>query len=184
MIGDVSSHGFPAALIMALSLSAATIYASEVEAPDRGPPGMAEALRDELETTEMYLTLFYGVLDPERASWSTPMPGIPMPSWSGEGEATRLPALDPPMGIADPAGYHARRIPWHVRGGPPPPLHRRALRHAEPGLPVISGERSVVATAARLREAPARDIVTRSSRLERPGIPAEGDDRTAVVLRL
>ncbi|MFW5905129.1 MAG: PP2C family protein-serine/threonine phosphatase, partial [bacterium] len=33
MIGDVSSHGFPAALIMALSLSAATIYASELHSP-------------------------------------------------------------------------------------------------------------------------------------------------------
>src|SRR5512142_928222 len=33
MIGDVSSHGFAAALIMAMAISAAAIYAQEAEAP-------------------------------------------------------------------------------------------------------------------------------------------------------
>src|SRR5690606_21820432 len=56
MIGDVSSHGFPAALIMALSMSAATIYASEVGTPAKVLRHIDDALRGELESTEMYLT--------------------------------------------------------------------------------------------------------------------------------
>ena len=64
MIGDVSSHGFAAALIMALTMSAAAIHASEEESPGEVLRRVHRTLVTELETTEMYLTLFYGVIDP------------------------------------------------------------------------------------------------------------------------
>ncbi|TVP46253.1 MAG: GAF domain-containing protein [Gemmatimonadales bacterium] len=184
MIGDVSSHGFPAALIMALSLSAATIYASEVEAPEEVLSGMAHALRDELETTEMYLTLFYGVLDPEAGEMVYANAGHPHAFvLDAEGEATRLPALDPPMGIADPADYHARRIPWRP-GSDLLLLFTDGLSDTLNLESRLSGERKVVSTVARMREAPARDIVDALFDLERLGDPSEGDDRTAVVVRV
>ncbi|CAN5779462.1 hypothetical protein BH23GEM11_BH23GEM11_03550 [soil metagenome] len=184
MIGDVSSHGFPAALIMALSLSAATIYASEVEAPEKVLSGMAHALSDELETTEMYLTLFYGVLDPEAGEMVYANAGHPHAFVvDAEGEAIRLPALDPPMGIADPAQYHARRIPWRS-GSDLLFLFTDGLSDTLDLDSRMSGERTVVDTAARMRAAPAQEIVDALFALDRLGDPSEGDDRTAVVVRV
>ena len=65
MLGDVSTHGFPAALIMALSMSAASIYALESPDPSEVLRKVDDALRDELESTEMFLSLFYVVIDVE-----------------------------------------------------------------------------------------------------------------------
>ncbi len=184
MIGDVSSHGFPAALIMALSLSAATIYASAVEAPDEVLSGMAESLQDELETTEMYLTLFYGVLDPVAGELVYANAGHPHAFLlDAKGTAARLPALDPPMGIADPSGYHARRVPWHP-GEDLLLLFTDGLSDTLNLTSRVAGEQKVVETAARMRDVPARDLVAALFALEREGNPAEGDDRTAVVVRL
>jgi phosphoserine phosphatase RsbU/P len=184
MIGDVSSHGFPAALIMALSLSAASIYVSEVEAPDRVLSEMAEALRDELETTEMYLTLFYGVLDPERGELVYANAGHPHAfAIRGDGTTKRLPALDTPMGIADPDQYRSCTIPWDAAQDLLL-LFTDGLSDTLDAHSRQAGEARVVATAERLREAPAREIVNALFGLDRGGDPREGDDRSAVVLRL
>ena len=64
MIGDVSSHGFSAALIMAMVMSAAAIYAQEADPPAEVLRRLHRALIDELESTEMHLSIFYGVVDP------------------------------------------------------------------------------------------------------------------------
>ena len=115
MIGDVSSHGFPAALIMALSMSAATIYASEVQSPARVLQEMGDSLMDELESTEMYLTLFYGVVDPRRGELLYANAGHPHAfAIRGDGFAERLAAMDPPMGIAGNVDYHQRAVAWNA----------------------------------------------------------------------
>ncbi|MBW3535017.1 MAG: SpoIIE family protein phosphatase, partial [Gemmatimonadetes bacterium] len=91
MIGDVSGHGFPAALIMALAISAATIYASEFGEPAKVLRHMNDALSDELESTEMYLTLCYAVIDPERSKVAYSNAGHPHAFvLHGDGECTRL----------------------------------------------------------------------------------------------
>jgi len=113
MIGDVSSHGFPAALIMALTMSAASIYANEHVSPARVLAEMDAALIDELETTEMYLTLFYGVLDPAAHTLTYANAGHPHAFLVGaSGEASRLGATDPPVGFAGPDAYGEREIAW------------------------------------------------------------------------
>ncbi len=65
MLGDVSSHGFSAALIMALVLSAAGIHAAEETSPEGMLRRLLESIAQELAETEMHLSLFYGVLDPD-----------------------------------------------------------------------------------------------------------------------
>jgi phosphoserine phosphatase RsbU/P len=184
MIGDVSSHGFPAALIMALSISAATIYATEVESPDRVLKGLAMALQKELESTEMYLTLFYGVLDPVRGELVYASAGHPHAfRISGEGESERLHAMDPPVGIGDPSAYRSRTVPWRVgedllllfTDGLSDPLDPDGLQ---------AGERRVLETVRDQRALPAQTIVRALFDLEREGDASRGDDRTAVVLRL
>jgi sigma-B regulation protein RsbU (phosphoserine phosphatase) len=184
MIGDVSSHGFPAALIMALSISAATIYATEVEAPDRVLRGMAQALQDELETTEMYLTLFYGVLDPEAGELVYANAGHPHAfRISGDGEPERLFATDPPLGIGDPDGYSARTIPWRA-GEDLLLLFTDGLSEPLDPAGLQAGEQRVLDTVQALHALPARQVVEALFALEQEGDATRGDDRTAVVLRL
>jgi sigma-B regulation protein RsbU (phosphoserine phosphatase) len=116
MIGDVSSHGFPAALIMALSMSAATIYASEFGDPSKVLRHIDDALRGELESTEMYLTLFYGVIDPERGLLNYSNAGHPHAFVvHADGTRTRLGATDPPVGIAGPASYAEVEETWSTK---------------------------------------------------------------------
>ena len=185
MIGDVSSHGFPAALIMALSMSAATIYASELRPPARVLEGMSQAVMDELETTEMYLTLFYGVVDPERKELVYANAGHPHAfAIRGDGNVQRLEAMDPPMGIGGTVEYGQRAVPWE----PERDLLLLFTDGLSDGLVEGSrkaGEERVVKEAARLRESPVRDVVRALFDLQAGGSGFEGrDDRTAVVLRV
>ena len=182
MIGDVSSHGFPAALIMALSMSAATIYASEVQSPARVLGEMGHALMAELEGTEMYLTLFYGVVDPQRGELLYANAGHPHAFVIREGGCTeRLPALDPPMGIVGDIEYQQRAIDWEA--------DRDLLLLFTDGLSDdlaedsrSRGEQLVVDTAVNLHGHPLCEIVDALFELDRVGVVTT-DDRTAVVLR-
>ncbi len=184
MIGDVSGHGFPAALIMALSMSAGTIYASEVQAPARVLQGMGEALMDELESTEMYLTLFYGVIDPERGELVYANAGHPHAfAIRADGRAERLEAMDPPMGIAGTVEYQQRSVPW-TTGEDLLLLFTDGLSDNLSSATGPRGEDRVLAEIARLRKEPVDRIVEALFAL-RPGSDGtrRGDDRTAVVLR-
>jgi hypothetical protein len=109
LIGDVSSHGFGAALIMALTMSAVAIHASEGDPPAEVLRRTHLALIDELETTEMYLTLFYGVIDPAEGTIAY--------ANAGHSHAWRVPA----EGRAAAAGRHRpalrHRRPLHLRRG-------------------------------------------------------------------
>jgi sigma-B regulation protein RsbU (phosphoserine phosphatase) len=184
MIGDVSSHGFPAALIMALSMSAATIYASEFPAPAKVLRHIDDALHDELETTEMYLSLFYAVLDPGRRTVTFSNAGHPHAFLvDGGGGATRLAATDPPVGIAGPTAYGQEERPWDPEGD--------LLFLFTDGLSDIltteetpNGEGFVLETVIEHRDRPPAEIVDRLFELargSRPAIPS--DDRTALILR-
>ncbi len=187
MIGDVSSHGFPAALIMALTLSAATIYAAEMSSPASVMTEMGRALRDELESTEMYISLFYAVVDPARGELVYANAGHPHAFLLGrEGEAPeRLPALDPPMGIVGATEYRERVVPWTSS--------RDLLLLFTDGLSddlVVgsrrAGEDRILEEVERLRSREAREIVDALFDLmAEEGAPeATPDDRTAVVLKV
>ena len=63
MIGDVSSHGFRAAMIMALAMSATAIHAQVSHDPCETLAAVLASLREELATTEMFITAFYAVID-------------------------------------------------------------------------------------------------------------------------
>src|SRR5258708_29295131 len=66
MIGDVSGHGYRAALIMALAMSASAIHAQNFVNPGEMLGALLQSLREELETTEMFISMFYAVVDPEQ----------------------------------------------------------------------------------------------------------------------
>lgn len=184
MVGDVSSHGFPAALIMALAISAAAIYASEFATPAKVLRHLDDALHQELESTEMYLTLFYAVLDPVERRLLFSNAGHPHAFIvHGDGRTTRLDATDPPVGFAGADAYDQEEVPWDPESD--------LLFCFTDGLPDSldpdgkeNGEGRVVREVVEKRDRSPEEIVealfqlTAQSRL---GIPP--DDRTALVLK-
>jgi sigma-B regulation protein RsbU (phosphoserine phosphatase) len=114
MIGDVSSHGFSAALIMALTTSAIGIYAKEEETPGEVLRRVHRALIKELESTEMYLSLFYSVLDPGAGALAYANAGHPQAyRLDANGQLARLGATGPPLGVSTVEPYGQRVAPWN-----------------------------------------------------------------------
>jgi len=185
MIGDVSTHGFPAALIMALSMSAASIYALEKGRPSGVLRQLDDALRDELETTEMYLSLFYGILDPKEGTLTYANAGHPHAfAIHDDGTAERLKATDPPVGIAGPSSYGEETVPWEP-GKDLLLLFTDGLSDTLATKESGSGEAAVLEVAVARRKGDPGDLVDdlfNRAAESNPTVPA--DDITALVLRV
>src|SRR5215218_7084976 len=149
-----------AALIMALTMSAVAIHASEGDPPAEVLRRTHLALIDELETTEMYLTLFYGVIDPAEGTIAYANAGHSH-AWRvpAEGEPQRLTVTDPPFGIVDRSTYGEATAPWEAE--------RDLLLLFTDGLSdalergEVEGERVLIEEVVRLRARPADEIVRR-----------------------
>jgi sigma-B regulation protein RsbU (phosphoserine phosphatase) len=113
MLGDVSSHGFSAALVMAMVLSAAGIHAGEAASPQDALRLLMDSVGGELEETEMYLTIFYGVADPRRALLRYANAGHPHAfRLDTDGASTRLAATSAPLGLAPDGEIAGAEVPW------------------------------------------------------------------------
>jgi sigma-B regulation protein RsbU (phosphoserine phosphatase) len=182
MIGDVSSHGFGAALIMALTMSAAAIHASDEESPGEVLRRVHRTLVTELETTEMYLTLFYAVIDPHNRRITFANAGHSHAfRIAANGETTRLGATNPPLGIVDLDSYAEGNAPWSP-GEDVLFLFTDGLSDAL-GQGEVASERVLLEAVVRERAAPLTDILARIFEM---GVPNElpPDDRTAVLVRI
>jgi phosphoserine phosphatase RsbU/P len=113
MIGDVTSHGFGAALIMALVMAASGIHAQSAETPTEVLRRVEQSLTDELARTEMFLTIFYAVLDPKAARLTYANAGHAHAFLVSckTGAATRLDATRPPLGLTTDPGRDVS-LPW------------------------------------------------------------------------
>lgn len=112
LVGDVSSHGYRAALIMALVMSATAIHAQTTADPAETVQALLATLEEELRETEMFLSLCYAVVDPEARTLRWTNTGHPHAFVIGaDGVAVRLEATDPPLGLG-PEALHARVRPW------------------------------------------------------------------------
>jgi phosphoserine phosphatase RsbU/P len=183
MIGDVSSHGFSAALIMALTMSAVGIYAQE-----SGPPGevlrrVRRALIKELETTEMYLTLFYGVLDPAAGQITYSNAGHPHAfRINTRGEAERLGATDPPLGMVATEKFGEATARWNGTGDLVC-LFTDGLSDAYRSRSG-TGETALIQDVVKRRTQPLTDVLDHLFRVTSQtsmGVPP--DDRTALLVR-
>lgn len=112
MLGDVSSHGYSAGLIMALTMSAASLTVRDREEPAEVLRGIHHELVRKLESTEMYMTLCYAVLDPGRGTLRYANAGHPHAFRVGPTGVLRLEALNPPLGIAEFDTYAQREVEW------------------------------------------------------------------------
>ena len=197
MIGDVTSHGFSAALIMALVMAASGIHAESAETPAEVLRRIEESLTDELASTEMFLTVFYAVVDPKAQRLTFANAGHPhaFVVSAQTGAARRLEATRPPLGLATTAGEDAV-LPWARRetllclftdgvteavgtgGG--------SVEGGGGGGGVRFGEERVLGHVARLKDRPARDIVEAiyADLAGFTGGGVAGDDRTVVILKV
>lgn len=182
LIGDVSSHGFGAALIMALTISAVAIHASEGDAPAEVLHRTHRAVIDELENTEMYLTLFYGVIDPAAGTLTYSNAGHGHAfRITATGRAERLDATDPPFGIVDRDTYGETTTEW-APGQDLLFLFTDGLSDAlDAGE--IEGERVLVDEAVRLRGDAPEIVIERLFARAGEATHVPPDDRTAVVVR-
>lgn len=182
MIGDVSSHGFAAALIMALAMSAASIHAAEDDEPAEVLQQIHETLIGELESTEMYLTLFYGVIDPDAGRITFANAGHPhafrIPA---SGSPERLPATNPPLGFADPNAFAQTTATW-TAGEDMLFLFTDGLSDALQGREE-GGEAMLVSTVAANSDQPVAELIDRVFSLRGGDGSVPLDDRTAVLLR-
>ena len=183
MIGDVSSHGFSAALIMALTISAAAIYAQQASAPGEVLRSVHQALKKELDSTEMYMTLFYCVLDPEAGQLVYANAGHPHAfRITADGESERLGATAPPLGMVPLDRYDEATAPWHTSSDLLC-LFTDGLSDAfaDSGA---NGERNLVEQVADDRNKKLDDILNRLfKRAEQASLHIPADDRSAVLVR-
>lgn len=184
MVGDVSSHGFSAALVMALVLSAAGIHAASSLTPDETLTALLDSLATELASTDMYLTVFYGVLDPDGRHLVYASAGHPhafrIPR---EGDPVRLETTAPPLGLAAAGGINRLDLPWDG-GNDLLCLWTDGLVDARNVDGVPFGEAKLLEALSTRRHLPAEEIVQ--------GVFAEADewsstptdDRTLLVMRM
>jgi sigma-B regulation protein RsbU (phosphoserine phosphatase) len=185
MLGDVSLHGFPSALIMTLTMSAAGIYARESTSPAEVLRSLDDALAEELETTEMFLTVFYGVLDPGTRELVFANAGHPHAFLiRDDGTAERLLATDPPVGFAGPDSYQEDTVYWDPERDVLL-LFTDGLSDALATPQRTDGENRILEAATRHRYRPVAEIVDELFALSSGDPEAEvlGDDRTALVVR-
>ena len=183
MLGDVSSHGFSAALIMALVMSAAGIHAAAAVTPDETLSALLESLGTELDTTEMYFTVFYGVLDATGGRLSYANAGHPYAfRIPPTGDPERLEATGPPIGLGSQGAIERRQVVW----GPDDLLClcTDGLVDARNGRGERFGEKRlldlVCARRAETPDAILQAVYSGADGYSSPPI----DDRTLLVLRL
>ncbi|MEO8576540.1 MAG: GAF domain-containing SpoIIE family protein phosphatase [Gemmatimonadales bacterium] len=112
MVGDVSGHGYRAALIMALAMSASAIHAQNSKDPGEMLSMLYGSLREELSSTEMYISVFYGVIEHGSGKLRFANTGHPHAFiLDGDGSFQRLAADAPPLGLSD-AVPGAETVPW------------------------------------------------------------------------
>jgi sigma-B regulation protein RsbU (phosphoserine phosphatase) len=184
MLGDVSLHGFPSALIMTLTMSAAGIYAREADSPAGVLRKLDDALSEELASTEMFLTIFYGVIDPAAGVLVYSNAGHPHAfAMHADGSRERLGATDPPLGFAGPDAYREASIAWRSREDILF-LFTDGLPDALQSVGGVSGEDRILDVAARNRFSTPEEIIDAVFALEPNGDASPlGDDRTALVVR-
>ncbi|MEO7966949.1 MAG: GAF domain-containing SpoIIE family protein phosphatase [Gemmatimonadaceae bacterium] len=158
MIGDVSSHGYRAALVMALVMSASSIHAQSTTDPADMLSALLHTLREELESTEMFVSVFYAVIDPRRGIIRYANTGHPHAFViSASGEVERLPAINPPLGMsADPLS--ARERSW-AAGQDVLLLFTDGISDTRNRLDVRLGEEPILELARRHRHDPPSLVV-------------------------
>jgi phosphoserine phosphatase RsbU/P len=184
MIGDVSGHGYRAALIMALAMSAAAIHAQNAPDPGQMLSMLLATLREELASTEMFISMFFGVLEKKSSVLRYSNTGHPHAFIFGAtGEPRRLVAHGPPLGMSDEAPG-ASVVPWK-KGEDLLVLFTDGVIDAKSPAGDRLGEAKVLEVVGKNRALPPDEILRRVFDMlseHTSGAPSD-DDLTLLVLR-
>ena len=114
LVGDVSSHGLTAAMLMTHVIAAAGIVAQAGQAPDRALKRLLEVIGPELGRAEMHVSMFYGIIDRQRGTLRYANAGHPQAFLlTGADRAPqRLAATAPPLGLGDLGKMKGTSLPW------------------------------------------------------------------------
>jgi sigma-B regulation protein RsbU (phosphoserine phosphatase) len=184
MIGDVSGHGYRAALIMALAMSASAIHAQSAKDPGEMLTMLVATLREELATTEMYISVFFGVIDHTAGKLRYSNTGHPHAFIiSSDGTTRRLSAESPPLGLSDEVPG-AESVPWQ-KGKDLLALFTDGIVDTRDPSGNRIGENAVLDVIRKnLKKAPADIVKSVFDRLERYSEGgASPDDLTMLILR-
>jgi len=186
MLGDVSSHGLSAALLMAHTIAAAGVVAQTAQSPQQALSRLLDVIGDELSRAEMHVALFYGVIDRRRGVLRYANAGHPqaflVPS---SGEPVRLKATAPPLGLGQDRRMRSSRRGWKTgddllvlcSDGITETAGEGGERYGEDRLiGIIQAARARGLTAQDIVEAVFADLASFS-----PGPAA--DDRTLLIVR-
>jgi sigma-B regulation protein RsbU (phosphoserine phosphatase) len=183
MVGDVSSHGISAAIVMAAVMSAAGIHAAGGDTPDKALSAIGGSLATKLASSDTYLTVFYGILDPihRRLTWANA--GHPHAfRFPAEGPPERLAATAPPLGLG-PADIACHTVSW-TAGRDLLCVWTDGLVDAENHTGERFGEARLLSLLSARRgwipELIVADVMAQADAFS----PHPADDRTLLVLRL
>jgi serine phosphatase RsbU (regulator of sigma subunit) len=116
VVGDATGKGVPAALVMA---SARSMLRAVAQASD-SPGDVLSRVNDALVTdipTNMFVTCFYAVLDPNSGSLTYANAGHDLPYLHCNGAAEELRARGMPLGLMPGMGYEEKEIELDVGEG-------------------------------------------------------------------
>ncbi len=184
LIGDVSSHGYQAALIMALTMSAMAIHAQATYDPGETVTALLASLASELHETEMFLSLCYVVVNPAGNELRYVNMGHPHAFViTAEGAAERLGAGDPPLGLGSRPPHGLVR-PWRS-GDDLLVLFTDGISDARDEHGTVLGEERVLdVVRARRKDMPSRVVDGVFALLEgHMGRVTPADDQALIVLR-
>jgi phosphoserine phosphatase RsbU/P len=181
MLGDVSSHGYSAGLIMALTMSAASITVRDREDPADVLQGIHHELVRKLESTEMYMTLCYAVVDPVGGRIRYANAGHPHAYRVNTREVKRLDALNPPLGIAEFDAYSQREVEW-VKGRDMLLMFTDGISECLESDRLWSDE-GLTSMAMESSGAAAQQVLDRVFELAAAPGGVAADDRTALVVK-
>lgn len=184
LIGDVSSHGYQAALIMALTMSAMAIHAKSLDDPAQAVAALLESLTVELQKTEMFVSLCYVVIDPDRAELHYSNTGHPHAFVvAADGTIERLTATDPPLGLGTATPQVSHRA-WH-RGSDMLVLFTDGVSDARDDRGMVLGEARVLEVVKARRADPPQRVIDGVFALVEGhmGRVTPEDDQAVVVLR-
>ncbi len=181
MLGDVSSHGYSAGLIMALTMSAVSLVVRESDSPSDVLRGIHHELVRKLESTDMYMTLCYVVLDPTRNRLRYANAGHPHAFRVGPLVSDRLEALNPPLGIAEFDAYEERELSWHP-GKDTLLLFTDGLSETMRADRIWSDD-LILEVVRQFADSSAGDVLDELFRMASLGDTPAADDRTALVLK-
>src|SRR5690606_25279932 len=143
------------------------------------------ALIDELQTTEMHVSLFYGILDPEKGRLVYANAGHPHAfRIDGDGIAHRLGAINAPIGTI-PDDEYAPEVAERQVGRDLLLLFTDGVSDAYAAMAGTGGEKLLVDEIAALRNEPPEQILGHVfKRADRANPTVPPDDRTAVLIRV